>query len=1665
MYYQDQTSQHVTSTSEPELLSVAEEPGHAEVDDEWSDDAFQDLVGDSSEWGADVLNSLSCVFSDFNVNTLQTPVCVATDLSVDVLQATVCATSDYRVPVRDVAYYRANVSRVPVRDVAYYRANVHQVPVRDVAYCGANVPQVPVRDVAYYRANVPQVPVRGVAYCGANVPQVPVRGVAYYRANVPRVPVLPDCSVDVPQVPVSTTSAPDLDVADCCIDVPQVPVCAILDCRDDFPQVPVCAISDCKDDVPQVPVCAISHCRDDVPQVTVCATSDCLVNVPHVGPTGDTVSPQLKQLEDNEIINVGSCSYEIGRKLGEGGFGSIYAGIRLRDGLKVALKFADNAGIDWIDIEGNPEPVPQEIGLLMLANKGHRVPQIIQLLDWVEEPERYIMVLEWPTPCENLIEFLDRYKGTIEEDVALVIMQQATLAAQTCCHRGVLHRDIKLENLLINPYTLEVKLIDFGCGEILTNAGYTSFAGTKPYCPPEYDLNGEYHGEPATVWSLGILLFALLCGQFPESEDLDELNDNIWIQDGLSQECCKLLCSLLQRNPEKRLELDNVCLHNWFKYFNCQPEDNEIIDVGFCSYEIGRKLGGGGFGSVYAGTRLKDGLEVVLKFADNVGIEWIDIEGNPEPVPQEIGLLLLANKGHRVSQIIQLLDWDEEPDRYIMVLEWPTPCESLIEFLGRHKGTIEEDVASVIMQQATLAAQTCCHRGVLHRDIKLENLLINPYTLEVKLIDFGCSKILTNTGYTSFPGTKPYCPPEYDLNGEYHGEPATVWSLGILLFALLCGQFPESEDLDELNYNLWIQDGLSQECCELLSSLLQRKPEKRLELDNVCLHNWFKYFNCQPEDNEIIDVGFCSYEIGRKLGGGGFGSVYAGTRLKDGLEVALKFADNVGIDWIDIEGNPEPVPQEIGLLMLANKGHRVPQIIQLLDWDEEPERYIMVLEWPTPCESLIEFLGRHKGTIEEDVASVIMQQATLAAQTCCHRGVLHRDIKLKNLLINPFTLEVKLIDFGCSEILTNAGYTSFPGTKPYCPPEYDLNGEYHGEPATVWSLGILLFALLCGQFPESDDLDELNDNFWTKDGLSQECCELLCSLLQRKPEKRLELDNVCLHNWFKYFNCQPEDNEIIDVGFCSYEIGRKLGGGGFGSVYAGTRLKDGLEVALKFADNVGIEWIDIEGNPEPVPQEIGLLMLANKGHRVPQIIQLLDWDEEPERYIMVLEWPTPCESLIEFLGRHKGTIEEDIASVIMQQATLAAQTCCYRGVLHRDIKLKNLLINPYTLEVKLIDFGCSEILTNAGYMSFPGTKPYCPPEYDLNGEYHGEPATVWSLGILLFALLCGQFPESEDLDELNYNIWTKDGLSQECCELLCSLLQRKPEKRLELDNVCLHNWFKYFNCQPEDNEIIDVGFCSYEIGRKLGGGGFGSVYAGTRLKDGLEVALKFADNVGIDWIDIEGNPEPVPQEIGLLMLANKGHRVPQIIQLLDWDEEPERYIMVLEWPTPCESLIEFLGRHKGTIEEDIASVIMQQATLAAQTCCHRGVLHRDIKLKNLLINPYTLEVKLIDFGCSEILTNTGYTSFPGTKPYCPPEYDLNGEYHGEPATVWSLGILLFALLCGQFPESEDSDELNDNFWTKDGLSQECCELLCSLLQRKPEKRLELDNVCLHNWFK
>ncbi|TRY54474.1 hypothetical protein DNTS_009189 [Danionella cerebrum] len=282
---------------------------------------------------------------------------------------------------------------------------------------------------------------------------------------------------------------------------------------------------------------------------------------------GEIVVPTDKPDTNEEPVKQDILSqYMIGYKLGQGGFGNVNAAFRLADNLSVAVKIAKKSeSMEYINIPDQPTPVPLEVGLTVLANKGPSCPRIIQLLDWQDDDDKYVMVLQRPVASMDLMSYIRLNHNFMDEDKARHLMEQVTDAAITCCNRGVLHRDIKLENVLVNTGTLDITLIDFGCGALLHDMPYDSYNSTAVYCPPEFFIDGKYFGKPATVYSLGVLLFYSVCHHFPKKSDQEKLEKWEWRQGRLSKECCHLLNSCLHPSPKERIPLDEILLHNWFQ--------------------------------------------------------------------------------------------------------------------------------------------------------------------------------------------------------------------------------------------------------------------------------------------------------------------------------------------------------------------------------------------------------------------------------------------------------------------------------------------------------------------------------------------------------------------------------------------------------------------------------------------------------------------------------------------------------------------------------------------------------------------------------------------------------------------------------------------------------------------------------------------------------------------------------------------------------------------------------------------------------------------------------------------------------------------------------------------------------------------------------------------
>ena len=136
------------------------------------------------------------------------------------------------------------------------------------------------------------------------------------------------------------------------------------------------------------------------------------------------------------------------------------------------------------------------------------------MYSYYERQDSYMYVLEHLPGVQDLFDYITEQR-TLEEEEARGLLRHGVQVVEACHARGVLHRDIKDENILVNPYTKEVKLIDFGSGAQVKEGAYTDFDGTNVYAPPEWIHIARYHGAPAAVWSLGVLLYDMVQGDIP----------------------------------------------------------------------------------------------------------------------------------------------------------------------------------------------------------------------------------------------------------------------------------------------------------------------------------------------------------------------------------------------------------------------------------------------------------------------------------------------------------------------------------------------------------------------------------------------------------------------------------------------------------------------------------------------------------------------------------------------------------------------------------------------------------------------------------------------------------------------------------------------------------------------------------------------------------------------------------------------------------------------------------------------------------------------------------------------------------------------------------------------------------------------------------------------
>ena len=213
--------------------------------------------------------------------------------------------------------------------------------------------------------------------------------------------------------------------------------------------------------------------------------------------------------------------------------------------------------------------VKREIKLMEKMRNQH----IIRLYEVIDTSKYVILVMEY-IGGGSLHGYL-KSKGNrrLDEKEAKRIFKQIVEGIRYCHNRCITHRDIKLENLLLDDQR-NIKIIDFGFSTCIPNEKRIKiFCGTPSYMAPEIVNKTEYCGPPADIWALGVLLFTILSGCFPYRGATDkELYSKITRADyklpaevyqSLSGAAIDLLSSLFNTNADKRPTAKQILNHPW----------------------------------------------------------------------------------------------------------------------------------------------------------------------------------------------------------------------------------------------------------------------------------------------------------------------------------------------------------------------------------------------------------------------------------------------------------------------------------------------------------------------------------------------------------------------------------------------------------------------------------------------------------------------------------------------------------------------------------------------------------------------------------------------------------------------------------------------------------------------------------------------------------------------------------------------------------------------------------------------------------------------------------------------------------------------------------------------------------------------------------------------
>ena len=287
----------------------------------------------------------------------------------------------------------------------------------------------------------------------------------------------------------------------------------------------------------------------------------------------------------------------------------------------------------------------------------------------------------------------------------------------------------------------------------------------------------------------------------------------------------------------------------WIENLKIATDYTNLNDI----YEITKTLGKGKYGLIKLGKNKKTNEEVAIKILckTNMRNDQLTL------IKTEIDILKICHH----KNIIKLYDIFENENFFYIIMEYCSGGD-LFSYLERNKFHIPERQSCKIIYKILKALSYLHSFGIIHRDIKSENILItynNDEEFDIRINDFNLSKILGPGEYCNETcGTLSYVAPEILLKKKYN-KLVDSWSLGVTCYLLISGSLPFDHPLNDKeiirktiyeqpNFRNGICEKIPNECINFISKLLEKNPKKRMTINEALNHEWIKKFGF---DNEI----------------------------------------------------------------------------------------------------------------------------------------------------------------------------------------------------------------------------------------------------------------------------------------------------------------------------------------------------------------------------------------------------------------------------------------------------------------------------------------------------------------------------------------------------------------------------------------------------------------------------------------------------------------------------------------------------------------------------------------------------------------------------------------------------------------------------------------------